>query len=77
MRLINFAYGELIMIGAYALYLLATPPWPLQLLACLLIVDAAAMAMERIAFRPFRGARPRSCWSPRSRSASPCRASPW
>ena len=35
MNLINFAYGELIMIGAFALYLLDGVPWPLQLLACL------------------------------------------
>ena len=56
MNLINFAYGELIMIGAFTLYLLDGVPWPLQLLACLVVAMLAAMAMERTAFRPFRGA---------------------
>jgi branched-chain amino acid transport system permease protein len=56
MNLINFAYGELIMIGAFTLYLLDGAPWPLQLLACLVVAMLAAMAMERTAFRPFRGA---------------------
>jgi branched-chain amino acid transport system permease protein len=56
MNLINFAYGELIMIGAFSLYLLDGLPWPLQLLASLAIAMIAAMAMERAAFRPFRGA---------------------
>jgi branched-chain amino acid transport system permease protein len=56
MNLINFAYGELIMIGAFTLYLLDGLPWPLQLLACLVAAMLAAMAMERTAFRPFRGA---------------------
>ena len=56
MNLINFAYGELIMIGAFTLYLLDGVPWPLQLLACLVVAMVAAMAMERTAFRPFRGA---------------------
>ena len=56
MGLINFAYGELIMIGAYTLYLAADLPWPLQLVACLIAAMLAAMAMDRAAFRPFRGA---------------------
>ena len=56
MNLINFAYGELIMIGAFSLYLLDGLPWPLQLLVSLAIAMVAAMAMERAAFRPFRGA---------------------
>ena len=61
MGLINFAYGELIMIGGYALYLTRDAPWPLQLLVCLLIAMLAAMAMERTAFRPFRGAAAPCC----------------
>jgi branched-chain amino acid transport system permease protein len=56
MNLINFAYGELIMIGAYTLYLSRDLPWPLQLLVCLAVCMLGAMAMERTAFRPFRGA---------------------
>lgn len=56
MNLINFAYGELIMIGAFSLYVLRDAPWPLQLVACLLITVLASMLMDRAAFRPFRGA---------------------
>ena len=56
MNLINFAYGELIMIGGYTLFLLADAPWPLQLAGCLLVTIIAAVLMERLAFRPFRGA---------------------
>jgi branched-chain amino acid transport system permease protein len=56
MNLINFAYGELIMIGAFTLYLLRDLPWPFQLAACLLITVLASLAMDRAAFRPFRGA---------------------
>jgi branched-chain amino acid transport system permease protein len=56
MNLMNLAYGELIMIGAYSLYALDFLPWPLQLVGCLLITILAALAMERLAFRPFRGA---------------------
>lgn len=56
MNLINFAYGELIMIGAYTLFLLEGTPWPFQLATCLLVTIVAALLMERLAFRPFRGA---------------------
>lgn len=56
MNLINFAYGELIMIGAFTLYALAGIPWPLQLAGCLLVTVFASLLMDRLAFRPFRGA---------------------
>ena len=56
MNLINFAYGELIMIGAFTLYALAGIPWPLQLAGCLLVTVIASLLMDRLAFRPFRGA---------------------
>ncbi|MDQ2700633.1 MAG: branched-chain amino acid ABC transporter permease, partial [Actinomycetota bacterium] len=56
MNLINFAYGELIMIGGYTLFILHAAPWPIQLGACLLVTIIAALLMERLAFRPFRGA---------------------
>ena len=58
MRLINFAHGELIMVGGYAVVLLGIAPWPLVILATLAIVVVFALAMERIAFRPVRGASP-------------------
>jgi branched-chain amino acid transport system permease protein len=56
MRLINFAHGELIMIGAYALSFIVGPPWPIRIVAVLGLTIVAALAMERAAFRPARGA---------------------
>jgi branched-chain amino acid transport system permease protein len=58
MRLINFAHGELIMIGSFAVVLLAPVPWPLMLLVTLVTVTLLALAMERLAFRPVRDASP-------------------
>lgn len=54
MRLINFAYGELITIGAYVLSYTYSWPAPLAILACFAAVIALALAQERIAFRPLR-----------------------
>jgi branched-chain amino acid transport system permease protein len=56
MRLINFAYGELITAGAYVLAY--TNGWPpaVSILACVAAVVALALAQERIAFRPLRRA---------------------
>lgn len=54
MRLINFAYGELITIGAYVLSYTYTWPSPLAIVACFGAVIALALAQERIAFRPLR-----------------------
>lgn len=55
-RLINFAHGELIMIGGYSLYVLRDLPLVLSAAAALGIVALAAVVMERLAFRPLRGA---------------------
>jgi branched-chain amino acid transport system permease protein len=54
MRLINFAYGELITAGAYVLA--HTSGWPpvLAIITCFAAVIALALAQERIAFRPLR-----------------------
>jgi branched-chain amino acid transport system permease protein len=58
MRLINFAHGELIMIGAYGLTFIVSPPWPIRIVIVLGLVVVAAVAMERVAFRHVRGADP-------------------
>jgi branched-chain amino acid transport system permease protein len=58
MQLINFAHGELIMVGAYAIVLFDVLPSPLLLPLIFAIVVLFALAMERIAFRPVRGAKP-------------------
>src|SRR5215471_15366840 len=64
MRMINFAHGDLIMIGAYALVVptaadLAPPfigAWPAvaMVAAIIAIVAFAAVLTERFAFRPLR-----------------------
>src|SRR5439155_6816399 len=57
MGLINFAHGELVTIGGYTMWVLfdhGVAWWgviPLTLLA----TSLAAVAMERVAFRPLRG----------------------
>jgi branched-chain amino acid transport system permease protein len=55
MRLVNFAYGELITVGAYTLVL--TKGWPivLRVLAAFVVVIASSLLMEVI-FRPLRRA---------------------
>lgn len=56
-RLLNFAHGELIMIGGFVLYGVVGP-FPAVALMAILIVVLVALAMEVVAFRPIRGARP-------------------
>jgi branched-chain amino acid transport system permease protein len=58
MNLINFAYGELLMIGGYALVLLAAATVPLMLLVTVVVVVVAALLMDRVAFKPVRSADP-------------------
>ena len=68
MRLINFAQGDYITVGAYALVVptasVAPPllfgalPAPLMVIAVLLTVVILALATERIAFRPLRQTNP-------------------
>ena len=58
MRLINFAHGELIMATGYTLLALFGLPLPLVLFGGLLIAVLLALATERVAFRPLRGANP-------------------
>lgn len=56
MRLMNFAHGEIILVGGYALLVLAEAPWPVIVGATLLVTAVVAMAIERLAFRPVRHA---------------------
>jgi branched-chain amino acid transport system permease protein len=58
MRLINFAHGELIMVGGFMLYGLAGQPYIVMTLAAILVVSILALGMERLAFRPLRRANP-------------------
>jgi branched-chain amino acid transport system permease protein len=56
--LINFAHGELVTIGGYTMYLLGTVnvPFAAQVPCAIAASTIAAVLMERIAFRPLRGA---------------------
>jgi branched-chain amino acid transport system permease protein len=56
--LLNWAHGELIMVGGYAVVLLSGLFLPLIVLAMIGVVVLLALTMERVAFRPVRGARP-------------------
>jgi branched-chain amino acid transport system permease protein len=58
MGLINFAHGELFTIGGYVMWFAFEKhvPWEAVLVLTPLACAVAAMLMERIAFRPLRGA---------------------
>ena len=68
MRLINFAQGDYITIGAYALVvptvsltpplLLGAWPAPLMIAGVMFVVVLLALATERVAFRPLRDSNP-------------------
>jgi len=55
--LINFAYGELVALGGYWMYLALNRGVPAIVVipTTILIVALGAILMERVAFRPFRG----------------------
>jgi branched-chain amino acid transport system permease protein len=54
LRLINFAYGQLIMAGAYTLAF--TSDWPVaaSVVTCFVVVVVLSLVMERAVFRPLR-----------------------
>lgn len=56
--LMNFAYGEIIMIGAFAMLLFKDYPWWLAVLAAIVFAVVVSVLTERIAFRPLRNADP-------------------
>lgn len=59
LNLVTFAHGEVYMVGAMAGFLvLAIMPWnvPLALLVGLVTAFALGLLVERVSFRPFRGA---------------------
>ncbi|CAN5536395.1 branched-chain amino acid ABC transporter permease [soil metagenome] len=60
LKLINFAYGELVMVAGYGLLIFGRSPWPWIFVAILSVICAvfAALLMERIAFRPVRNSSP-------------------
>ena len=58
MGLMNFAYGELIMAGAYTMFFTRSWGWLGMILMTVLIVTILSLLMELIAFRPVRNASP-------------------
>jgi branched-chain amino acid transport system permease protein len=56
LKLVNFAYGELVMVAGYTLYLLnATPfPWLAMAVVAILMAIATGVMTEFVAFRPVR-----------------------
>lgn len=58
MGLMNFAYGELIMVGGYTMFLLRDEPFILLAVVTLAVVTVVSVLMERLAFRPLRAASP-------------------
>jgi branched-chain amino acid transport system permease protein len=58
LRLVNFAYGQLVMAGAYTLaYTSSWPTWA-SIATCFAVVVALSLAMELAVFRPLRGQSP-------------------
>ena len=58
LRLINFAHGEVLMLGAYAAYYYDRAGLPFVVVAVLAVLTTVAvgLVMERVAYRPLRGA---------------------
>jgi branched-chain amino acid transport system permease protein len=56
LRLVNFAYGQLIMAGGFALAYSSDHDWPvgIGIALCFGVVLALSLAMERVVFRPLR-----------------------
>ena len=60
LRLVNFAYGQLIMAGAFSLAVTSEAGWPdwASLLTCVGVVVGLSLLMELAVFRPLRGSSP-------------------
>jgi branched-chain amino acid transport system permease protein len=58
MGLMNFAYGELIMAGAYTMYYTRGAGWGAMIAMTILVVTVISLVMELVAFRPVRRASP-------------------
>ncbi len=56
LRLVNFAYGQLVMAGAFALAFASDRDWPVGvgIALCFAVVIALSLAMDLVVFRPLR-----------------------
>lgn len=58
MQVVNFAHGELYMVGAYTvwfLYAISGWPFPVAVIAGMIVAALIGLFMERFLFRPMRG----------------------
>ena len=58
-KMINFAHGDIIMVGAYALYVFSTLlglPIPLCIVLTVIFCAVLGMTVERVAYKPLRKA---------------------
>jgi branched-chain amino acid transport system permease protein len=60
LRLVNFAYGQLVMAGAYSLAFAYEHGWPVWvgIVLCFGVVVTLSVAMDWVVFRPLRGHSP-------------------
>jgi branched-chain amino acid transport system permease protein len=60
LRLVNFAYGQLVMAGAFALAMASQWGWPewAGVILCFAVVLILSVAMDHLVFRPLRGQPP-------------------
>lgn len=56
LRLVNFAYGELIMVAGYTMYLVSGSglPWLIMAMVAVIMAVLAGIATDYVAFRPVR-----------------------
>ena len=60
-KMINFAHGDIIMVGAYALYFSVSVlglPVPVALLLTVIVCSVLGVLIEKIAYKPLRKAQP-------------------
>jgi branched-chain amino acid transport system permease protein len=61
LRLVNFAYGELVMVGGYTLLVVGQAtaiPWVIVAVLAISVAVITSLLLERVAFRPVRRASP-------------------
>ncbi|MFH1982066.1 MAG: branched-chain amino acid ABC transporter permease [Pseudomonadota bacterium] len=59
LRLINFAHGEIFMLGAYFVFWAVTLfhlPWPLAIVGAIAVTASVGVFVDRVAYRPLRDA---------------------
>lgn len=59
LRLINFAHGDILMLGAYFVFYGTTTfflPWSLAIVVAILLAAATGILIDRVAYRPLRNA---------------------